>query len=116
MDVKDLKWNVYRHNMNTQKIEPFNIFNHRSFCEDVEKHFKKYKDKEEFAEHLRRSLVYYYWSKSEWEIIISPWCGGRDTKDIKVDVYNQVTNNWDIFLDYVWNSKIHRPRKKKTEG
>lgn len=115
MNVKDLKWIVYYHNMNTQTIQPFNVFNHSSFCEDVEKHFKKYKDKEEFAEHLRHSLIYYYWSKSEWEIIISPWCGGRSTKDIKVDVYNQVTNNWDVFLDYVWNSKIHRPRKQRSK-
>lgn len=115
MDVKDLKWIVYYHNMNRQEIQPFNVFNHYSFCEDVENHFKKYKDKDEFAEHLRMSLFYYYCSKAEWEIIISPWCGSRDTKDIKIDVYDQVMNNWDIFLDYVWNCKIHRPRKKKID-
>ena len=26
-------------------------------------------------------------------------------KDVKIDVYRQVMNNWDIFLDYVWSAK-----------
>ena len=92
-----------------------NIFNHWKFKEDTEKNLKKIRNKEEFAEKLRRDLMYYFWSKSEYELILSPWCGGRDTKDIKIDIYDQVMNNWEIFLDYVWNSKIHRPRKKKAE-
>lgn len=114
MDVKDLKWYVYYHSINSQTIKTYNIFNHYGFVQDIEKYFKKYKNKEEFAEKLKSSLMYYFWSKSEWEVLIYPWCGGRDTKEIKIDVYDQVMNNWDIFVDYVWNSKIHRPRKKKT--
>lgn len=39
----------------------------------------------------------------QWEVVIGPWCGDRGTKEIKVDVYMQVMNNWDIFVDYVWN-------------
>ncbi len=31
--------------------------------------------------------MYYFWSKSEWEILIKLWCGGRDEKEEKVDVY-----------------------------
>lgn len=115
MSVKDLKWFVYYHDSNLQEIKTFNIFKHSSFYKDVEEYLKRYKDKEEFAERLKRSLMYYFWSKSEYEVIISPWCGGRNTEDIKIDVYNQVMNNWDVFLDYVWNSKIHRPRKKKID-
>ena len=35
------------------------------------------------------------------------------TKDIKIDVYWQIMNNWDIFLDYVWSAKpAPRIRKK----
>lgn len=114
MNVKDLKWNVYYHSINSKEIKTFNIFEHGGFNHDVEKYLKKYKNKEEFADKLKSSLMYYFWCKSEWEIIISPWCGGRGTEDIKVDVYEQVMSNWEIFVDYVWNSKIHRPRKKKT--
>ena len=46
-----------------------------------------------------------FWAKAEYEVIISLWCGGKNTKDIKVDIYTQVMNNWNVFLDYVWNGK-----------
>lgn len=109
--MKDLAWNVIYHNINGGRIETFNIFRHGGFVEDVEKALKKYSAKEEFAERLRRILFYYFGSKTEWEVIISPWCGGRDVKDIKIDVYRQVMNNWEVFLDYVWNAKPKRRRK-----
>lgn len=112
----ELEWNVFYHDINRQKITTFNIFNHWKFAEDVQKSLKKFKDKDEFAEQLRRDLFYYFGSKCEYEVLIAAWVGGRNTDDIKVDVYTQVMNNWNVFLGYVWNSKIHRPRKKKVEN
>lgn len=100
-----MKWNVFYHDINKQTITTLNIFNHWKFNEDVQKNLKKIQDKDEFAKALKSNLMYYFWCKSEYEIIISPWCGGRDTKDIKVDIYTQVMNNWDVFLDYVWGNK-----------
>ena len=99
-----MEWNVFYHNVNSQKIETFNIFKHWSFTEYVSKHLKECKTKEEFAEKLKSELRYYFWCKAEYEVIIIPWCGGRDTKDLKVDIYTQVMNNWPIFLDYVWEN------------
>ena len=87
--MASLVWNVIYHSVNEDKIKTFNVFNHGGFREDLKKLYKKYPEKEEFAEELRRSLMYYFWCKCEWEIIIGPWCGGRDTKEIKVDVYWQ---------------------------
>lgn len=103
--MKQLVWNVIYHNINGQRIETFNVFKHGGFVADIEKNLKRCSSKEEFAEPLRRSLFYYFGSKTEWEIIISPWCGGKDCKDVKIDVYHQIMNNWDIFLDYVWSAK-----------
>ena len=111
----ELKWNVYYHDINAQKITTFNIFDHWKFAEDVQKSLNKFKDKDEFAEHLRGDLFYYFGSKCEYEVLIAAWIGGRDTDDIKVDIYTQVMNNWNVFVEYVWESKIHRPRKKKVE-
>ena len=80
-------------------------FDHLTYLNmgDSRKLLLKCTEKEAFAEELRRSLFYYYCCKCEWEVVIGPWCGDRDTKEIKVDVYMQVMNNWDIFVDYVWN-------------
>ena len=101
-----LKWNVYYHNINSQRIETYNIFDHRMFNEYVMLHLERtYQTKEEFSEQIESELRYYFWSKAEWEIIVSPWCGGKDTKEIKIDVYDQVMLNFDSFVDYVWKNK-----------
>lgn len=99
-------WNVYTYNINSRKIETFNIFKHGRFYKNIKEDLQIYRDKSEFAERLKSNLVYYFWSKSEWEILISPWIGGNREKDsIKVDVFSQVNNNFEILLDYVWNNK-----------
>ena len=48
---------------------------------------------------------YCFWSKCEWEVQISPWISSRENEETKIDVCWQVMNNWDVFLDYVWNNK-----------
>lgn len=81
--MTDLVWNVVYHDISTDKIKVYNIFKHGSFMEDLQKHYKKHKTKETFAEALRKSLMYYFWSKCEWEILISPWCGSKKNEAIK---------------------------------
>ena len=140
-----LEWNVFRHDVNKNKIVAFNVFDHYRFNEDVQKSLKKFRDKSEFAEQLRRDLMYYFWSKYEYEVVITTfppyitmdeldrvnyerWSHkdkyGTDyvrqnvnlDTGIKIDIYEQVMNNWDLFLDYVWNSKRHRTDKKAGRG
>jgi len=100
-----MKWNVYIYDVNQQKMADFNIFDHGSFVEYVKKAIKKFKNKEVFANQLKSELMYYFWGKSEWEIIISPWCGNKKQCDVKIDVFDQVMLNWDVFVDYVWDNK-----------
>lgn len=112
----NLEWNVFYHSINKREITILNIFNHWKFAEDTQKNLKKIKNKDEFAEQLRRDLSYYFRFKSEYEVIISAWCGGDGNEAVKVDIYTQVMNNWDLFLDYVWNSKWHRSNNKAGRG
>lgn len=123
-------WNVYRNNFNTKKIEVFNIFDHISFLESVKKILKQTQNKKEFSENIRKELLYYFWSKYEYEIIITSFPVYINQKElnkinsdnnsnsnnktkiniepdvgIKVDIYSQVMNNFDIFVDYIWNNK-----------
>ena len=96
--------------------------------------------KEDFAEQLRREVQYYYWSKTEWECIITsqPHIDRKELQRIisdcylqrkkadypcrrahinlshsdKIDVYDQLCLNWDEFVDYVWSySKARKPLK-----
>ena len=51
-----LMWNVYRYNINRNRIETFNIFEHYSFSEYV-KHAMKLKDKDEFIGRLKSEFL-----------------------------------------------------------
>lgn len=100
-----MKWLVYYHEWNGEEITALNIFDHGRFADDVKKALKKFDTREEFAEQLRRDLFYYFGSKCEYEVIIAPWIKTKNTKSIKVDIYQQVRLNWDVFVDYVWSHK-----------
>lgn len=101
-----LEWNVYVHDFNAREIKPFNIFSHYGFLNDCKKAAKKYtKDKAEFSDEVRKHLAYYYWSKYEWEIVLSPFSTYDRNRDKKIDVYSQVMLNWDQFINYLWDRK-----------
>ena len=109
-----LEWNVYVGDFNAKKIETHNVFHHTRFVEDCRKAAKKFKDdKAAFAEEVRHSLMYYYWSKCEWEVIISHWPPAKGFDDSKVDVYSQVMLNWDRFIDYLWENRKELTKKAK---
>lgn len=100
-----LTWNIYYENFNAKRIETFNIFSHYRFWEDcIENKKKNKKDKDNFVKQLRQDLMYYFWSKCEWEIVLTSWPERKDFKDKKIDVFEQIELNWDRFVDYVWNN------------
>lgn len=130
----ELKWTVYRYDINKREIVEFNIFDHWRFEEDVKKDLRRCKAKEEFAEKLKNHLMYYFWSKCEYEIVITSWVPyitkseldrlnserektlkeyGREPGSLyvnpdvgeKIDIYEQVKLNWSVFVDYVWSHK-----------
>lgn len=102
----DMKWNVYFHDFNKNKIVTYNIFKHCKFNEDIQKLIKNNYSKEEFKERLKRELMYFFWSKCEYEIIISPWVGrNKEEAEVKIDIYDQVMLNFDRFVDYCWSFK-----------
>lgn len=98
---KDMEWNVYCHEFNSKTIVKWNIFKHRSFKIGVDSLLRTKLQKDDFSKKLKRTVAYYFEAKYEYEILISSWLG--IAKDTKVDIYDQVTMNWDKFVDYVWS-------------
>ena len=99
-----MEWYVYYYDFNGQKIVTWNIFRNWVFKESVEKLLKDKKlNRKEFAEKLKTKLMYCFWSKTEYEVIISPWVGKGDEE--KIDIYDQVMLNFDRFVEYVWSFK-----------
>ena len=78
-----MEWNVYFHDFNRNEI-----------------------DKMEFKEKLRKELMYWFWSKCEYEIVISPWVGrNKEEAEVKIDIHDQVMLNFNRFVDYCWSFK-----------
>lgn len=120
-----MQWNVYRYSINRNKVVSFNIFDHGSFYNDIKEDFKQCSNKEEFAKKLRSNVFYYFWCKSEHEITISsypPYITEKELdrlkqeqsgkyfsvrldKGVRVDIYEQVMLNFNIFLDYTWSNR-----------
>ncbi len=111
-----LEWNVYYHDFNGRRITTYNVFNHGTLCKQLAKIARQRKKgtdgkrhsitKEEFVKELRSWMMYCYWSKAEWEVIIGPWIANQeafDKESIKIDVFDQLSLNFDIFADYVWD-------------
>lgn len=48
-------------------------------------------------ERLRSECHYYFWGKCEYEVVISGWPNENIQK--KIDVYEQLEANWDIFKE-----------------
>lgn len=107
----NLEWNVYYYDINKSRLETFNIFNHRGFKNAIKEIRKKYYSMEEFKKAVKSELMYYFWSKAEWEIIISDWFGKQVEK--KIDVYDQVMLNWDRFIEWLYDKADYKSSYKK---
>lgn len=74
---------------------------------------KTINEKQDFADKVKSDLMYYFWCKSEHEIIISALSSSKNhNEEIKVDIYEQVMLNWEIFIDYLWEYKNGRNKNK----
>ena len=109
-----LEWNVYIGGFNSGMIEVYNVFTPGGFFFYCRKAAIKYaKDREGFERAVRRSLMYHFWSKCEWEIIIDHWPHSDRKRELKTDVYAQINLNWDRFVEYVWDHAVELRRREK---
>lgn len=111
-----LVWNVYNQNFNTRKIEVVNLFDIFDIDDFIKLFKKRYKNKEQqtvenFKSELKNQLMSRFWSKSEWEVIVTAW-SPDDKVSVKVDVYEQILNNFEVFCDYVWKNTLGKVRSK----
>lgn len=106
--MEKMKWYVLNHNFNEDTVEMFNIFNSVRFSEGLEKLLNNYVTFDNFVENLEKELMYAFWSKSEYEIMV----GGlfsKENKYQKIDIYDQVKPNVRALAKYiidVYNNEI----------
>ena len=135
-----LSWYVFNEDGN--EIVPIDIFEYNwVFLTDLLNIKKKYGDDFiKFADATRSALQHEYWSRSEYETIITSWPPYIEAKELdrlneernhdieeygrfyrsdvrltcgyKIDIYSQIMLNWDAFINYVWNNKKLITKKK----
>ena len=119
-----LSWKVYWEDFNRKEIVVYDIFNGNYF-ECVAKDIKeRVSSKEIFAEEFRIKLMHRFWSRSEYEVVITSWPPYIDKYELdrlnqedpkyktdvrltvgkKIDILDQLELNWNQFIDYVWSN------------
>lgn len=112
----DMYWEATYFDCNAQVIKKYNILRYRE--DDIKKMKKKCKTKEEFADALRREIIWRYWSKCEWELIIEitkdnrvvlkPWVGCHDDENATIDVTDDTTFDWRGFAEKHIGEQIYK--------
>lgn len=111
-EFKILTWLVTYYDCNADKIKYYNILKYRE--DFIKKLKKKCNTKEEFSEKMRQEMMWAYWSKCEWELIIevddnnriwlSPWVGCRNPENVRIDVTDREDFDWRNFAeDHILN-------------
>ena len=116
------EWNVYYHNFNVNRIEPYNLLGRSGFSKYVAECKKRCKTVKEFADKLRSELMYHFWSKCEWEVILTkengriimkPWVGCRG--EISLDVTDMDDFDWVGFYGKMAKKYIVRDNSIKID-
>ena len=128
-----LEYYVYNEDINRQEIIKYNIFKNFRFMEGLTEAYSQFvenKDLNKFKEKIKNQLLYSYWGRCEYEVVITSWPPHVDVEEIdkakkeieehnskynqkqfrtcinlnvgkKVSIYDQVMLNFDIFFDYI---------------
>ena len=115
-----IKLFVKYYNCNAKKIKDYDVLERRE--SEIKRLKKKCATKDEFAELLRREFMWRFWSKAEWELIItktaegrvilSPWCGSRNPDSEAIDVTDDPAFDWSGFADEHIKKQIFKDHAK----
>lgn len=105
MKKVDLKWYVMIHDFNSDKIIKYNVLAYDYLIDSLKKAIKKKEitTYNELKEFIKRKLMAQYWSRVEYEILVS----GIHTRvePQKIDVWYQLEMNLDNLVEYI-NDKL----------
>lgn len=115
-----LSWMVKNYETNSNVIKDYDVLKYRE--EFIKKLKKKKPDKAEFAKEMRSEMMYHYWSRTEYElimkvtengsIILSPWMGQRNSKEAEIDVTDNPDFDWKGFAAELYKKKGHKGEVK----
>ena len=118
-EAKPFSYLVTEYDINSNVIKSYDVLRYRE--DTVKKMKKKCATKEEFSEALRSDIMYQYWSRAEYELIIRltedgrvilrPWCGCRNPDDVEIDVTDREDYDWKSFAEQHINKRYSNDAK-----
>ena len=142
-----LEYYVYNEDVNNKEIIKYNIFKNSRFMEgltEAHNQFVEDKDLDKFKENVKNQLLYSYWGRCEYEVVITSWPPHVNVEEIdrvkneidehnskfnwkqvraginlsvgeKISIYDQVMLNFDIFFNYILEHASELASKKMRE-
>lgn len=100
--IKDLRWYAFEYDWNKKGVVRTNVLN-TTLVEYAIKILQKNKitKVEDFKEVLKGELMYYYWCKSEHEVMVSGLFPSNLDNAVKIDIWYQLEPNLDRIVEYV---------------
>lgn len=119
-EFKPLTWKVKNYLINENKIWDYDVLKYRE--DQIKKLKKQCVSKEEFAEAMRREMMWQFWSRCEYEVIIEvdddnhiwlkPWVGCRNPDEVKIDVTDDQNFDWRSFANEHIGKQIYKNEAK----
>lgn len=109
-------FNVIVEDINRKEFVPYDVVPYFVNCyKALKKSDEKPSTLDEFKKFVKSKSLYMYWSRCEYEIILSSWPPSKNGLDdgVKVDVHWQIMMNLDIVSEIVMDECIHPKMKNK---
>ena len=104
--AETLSWKVKIFDCNAQKIKDYDILKGH-YKDFVKKLKKKCATREEFSKAMDREMMWMFWARAEWELILElendnhiwlgPWVGCREPEAVRIDVTKDTSFDWQGF-------------------
>lgn len=110
-----MKYNVILWDINKREFIPYDIFPYlrKEYQRAIERE-EEPKTFDEFKEFIRKESMYMWWSRCQYEILLSDWPCQTTIK--KIDVHYQIMMNIDIitklFMEEINGVTSNRERKE----
>ena len=89
---KVISWDFNSDNIDYYDIMPFLIDSYKKIKKNKPKTF------DEIKEFIINESRYRFWSRCEYEVIITGW--PKQKKEVKIDIFNQIMENIDVITTH----------------
>lgn len=93
-----ISYNVITWEFNSDSIEFYDIM---PYLYHKYEQLEKKLSFDELKEFIDKEARYMYWSRCEWEVIVTGWPQQKNT--YKLDVYEQIKMNLDVIAELMWD-------------